>query len=273
METIAVYGKGGIGKSVVATSLSALFAREGKKVLHVGCDPKGDSARRLLGPDKRIGTVLSRILDAPGVEGGPFIEEGRGGVSVCETGGPDPGVGCAGHGVARALDHFEESDLLRQNGYDVVVFDVLGDVVCGGFAAPLRAGFARKVLIVTSSEPMSLYAANNISRAVRTYASNGVSLLGLVGNLRTDDGDPLVLEIFARLIRTRVLGVLQRDPAVIDAERACTTVVEHAPDGDSAAVLQSVATAALQDSRGDLPLPFDDDEMFRYLTLSSDAIA
>jgi len=266
-EALAVYGKGGIGKSVVATNLSACFAVRDLKVLHVGCDPKHDSALRLAVPERSVRLVLDLLGDrSRGLRGRDVITRGRLGIDLCESGGPEPGVGCAGRGVARTLEFLKEENVF--GGYDVTVFDVLGDVVCGGFAAPLRAGFARKVLIVTSEEPMSIYAANNIARAVRTYQENGVVLAGLVGNLRRNDDDAVeLLQVFAAALGTRLLVCLQRDESIQQAERALLTLVEHAPESPLAADLKKLADEilALDPDQVPPPRPLQDDEILRFI--------
>ena len=166
MERIAVYGKGGVGKSVVATALSVWYAQQGRAVLHVGCDPKQDSALRLT-DGARLRSVLETLADHPQLTSvDSVLHEGRYGIRCCESGGPEPGVGCGGRGVARTLELLGELEVISGGQYDVVMFDVLGDVVCGGFAAPLRRGFAEKVVIVVSEEPMAMFAANNIARAI-----------------------------------------------------------------------------------------------------------
>jgi len=240
MERIAVYGKGGIGKSVVATGLSAYYALRGQRVLHVGCDPKRDSSLRLIGhmPKK---TVVDFVGMEPGaVAASQLLEQGRNGIMCLESGGPEPGLGCGGRGVARAIELMEETELLETGGFDVAVFDVLGDVVCGGFAAPLRQGFARKVVIVASEEPMALFAANNIARAIVTYQTNGAVLAGLVANLRGSTAETGLISSFAEAIGTRILVVLPRDQQIIDAERRCLTVLEHAPQSAAAQALGSL---------------------------------
>jgi len=260
-----VYGKGGIGKSVVATGLSAHFAIEGRRVLHVGCDPKRDSSLKLIGhmPTKTAVDLVG--LDPGAVSAQQLIIKGRNGVDCIEAGGPEPGLGCGGRGVARALEIMSEIDLLETGGYDAVIFDVLGDVVCGGFAAPLRQGFARKVVIVVSEEPMALFAANNIAKAVVTYQSNGVFLAGLVANLRSEDRSGLV-ERFAERIGTRVLVTLMRDPEIIAAERRCRTVLEHAPESPGARALRDLARAVTEVAAADAPSPLPDDAFFEMIT-------
>ncbi|MDI7266903.1 MAG: ArsA-related P-loop ATPase [Myxococcota bacterium] len=265
---IAIYGKGGVGKSVVATGLSVVLAKRGRSVLHVGCDPKHDSAVRLLPPGARLRTVMEVLGDAPGgATQERIVHEGRLGIHCCESGGPQPGLGCGGRGVARMLEYMEETGLLEPGRYDAVVFDVLGDVVCGGFAAPLRLGFADRVVIVTSEEPMALYAANNISRAVTAYHDNGVVLAGLVANLRGPDARRDKIREFAKRLSTRVLVTIPRDPKILESERRRRTVVEHAPGGPSARAFGTLAAAIekLEKRRCVLPTPMEDEEFYRFI--------
>jgi nitrogenase iron protein NifH len=268
MERIAVYGKGGIGKSVIATNLSASFALSGKRVLHIGCEPKHDSAVRLMDSESPPRTVLEVLGEKPAsVSFGDIISTARLGIECCESGGPLPGVGCAGRGVARTLEFLEELDLFARRKYDAVMFDVLGDVVCGGFAAPLRAGFAQKVFIVTSEEPMSLYAANNICQAVRTYGSNGVVLGGLIGNLRDNSADREALEMFATIINTRLLAVIERDDQIIRSEREGKTLVELAPETETARTFERLSgeILALNPESLEPPDPMSETEFFRFI--------
>lgn len=268
MEKIAVYGKGGVGKSVVATNLSACYAMKGKRVLHVGCDPKHDSAIRLIDGPVVIRTVLEVLGDDPDAVAGPeLFNIGRYGIHCCEAGGPPPGLGCGGRGVARTIEFLEEARILTTGGYDVAVFDVLGDVVCGGFAAPLRSNFAEKVLIVLSEEPMAIFAANNIARAVNTYRPNGVVLAGLVVNLRSNDADRDYLMEFADRLSTRVLAFIERDPAIMEAERRQMTIVEEAPSSTTAMAFTSLAETLLTINPAEVPAPtpMTDDGLFEFI--------
>ncbi|MDH5492750.1 MAG: nitrogenase reductase [Myxococcales bacterium] len=268
VQKIAVYGKGGIGKSVVATALSAHFAQQSRRVLHVGCDPKADSAVRLIDGDAGIRTVLDAMGDDPtAVSTEQIITRGRLGIDCCEAGGPKPGLGCGGRGVARTLEFLDEMDVIDSGDYDVVLFDVLGDVVCGGFAAPLRRRFAEKVVIVTSEEPMAIFAANNISKAVEVYAPNGIALAGIVGNLRTPDANRGALERFAEAIGTEVLAFIPRDPKIQEAEVHRQTIVEYAPETESSAAIRTLAAKIEGLSNADLPLPrpMEDKALFEFL--------
>ena len=268
MQQIAIYGKGGIGKSVVATNLSAHFGIQGKRVLHVGCDPKRDSALRLMN-GSRLSTVMDLVGEDPDAIAVPsIINRGRHNIDCVEAGGPEPGTGCAGRGVARTIELLGEHAVLERGTYDVVIFDVLGDVVCGGFAAPLRLGFARKVVIVVSDQPMSLFAANNITRAVRRYAPNGVALAGIVANMCTADSDRRLLERFAVRLGTRVLAFLERNQTVIDAEKQRRTVIEWAPESPLAGTFRSLGEEILAFDADSAPEPvtMTDNEFFAFLT-------
>jgi len=267
VEQIAIYGKGGIGKSVIATNLSACYAMAGRRVLHVGCDPKRDSALRLM-DHGRLSTVMDLVgQDPDSLSIAAIINRGRHQLDCIEAGGPEPGTGCAGRGVARTIEFLDEQGVLSNGIYDVVIFDVLGDVVCGGFAAPLRLGFARKVFIVVSDQPMSLFAANNITRAIRRYASNGVVLGGLIANSCLPDTDRDLLSRFAARLGTRVVQFLPRDPTVITAEKERRTVVEWAPDSELATLLRALADEVVALDPGAIPLPktMTDDEFFAFL--------
>ena len=238
MESIVFFGKGGIGKSTIAANISVLFAAKGRKVLHVGCDPKMDSTLALMG--RRI-----RPFNEQGGAAGEAalrrsLHRSIKGIDCIEAGGPQAGVGCAGAGIGAMLDAIKDSSLIEKEGYDTVVFDVLGDVVCGGFAAPLRRGFASKAVLVVSEELLSLYAANNLISMVNNYARNGVFLAGLAVNAK-DFAAVRLARAFALAAGTRVLGVIPRDPAVTRAEKARKPVVALEPRSEAARSLARLA--------------------------------
>ncbi len=254
MESLVFFGKGGIGQSTICANLSALYGIGGKRVLHVGCDPKHDSTMAIA-PEGYVRTFMEKFaaneIDTPG----GLTLKGRFGIDLVEAGGPEPGVGCAGRGISLMLETFKEHELIAKGGYDVALYDILGDVVCGGFATPLRAGFGKKVFIVVSEELMSLYAANNIAKAVLHYSPNGVVLGGLVANLRDSSVDRAPLERFAKLINTRILTYIPRDPAIREAEYKRKTVVEHAPKAPATKALAKLSALAYKLKAGKLPLP------------------
>lgn len=269
-NNIVVFGKGGIGKSTISANLSTVYARQGLKVLHVGCDPKHDSTLGLT-DSGMIETFMEKyqrlfaVRDRPEVTPADLMVRGRLGIDCVEAGGPEPGVGCAGRGISLMLEALQDLDVLRSGGYDARVFDVLGDVVCGGFAAPLRKGFAEKIVIVVSEELMALYAANNIAKSVKTYSSNGVYLAGLVANLKDGQVDRARIERFASILGTRVLEFVPRDPAVREAEFARDrTVVERSPDSPFAKALESLAEKVKALRREDCPVPTPMDDRRFY---------
>lgn len=241
---------------MVATHLSVYLAQRDLRVLHIGCDPKCDSALRLLEDGANLVTVLDVIGDDPEAAAtGAILNPGRLGIHCCESGGPAPGLGCGGRAVARTIEFIEEMGLLKGGAYDAVVFDVLGDIVCGGFAAPLRRGFARKVAIVVSEEPMALFAANSISTAIQTYHRNGVSLAGLIANLRSNTADHSLIEAFAAELNTEILGYIPRDERIMVAERHQRTLLEEAPHTEIADVFRELGHRLLETDPDRLPLP------------------
>lgn len=260
MKRFAIYGKGGSGKSTITANLSLLFSKQGLRTIQIGCDPKRDSTRSLTG-GRSIPSVLSLLQLNPDRSLGPdaLLHEGLGGVSCVEAGGPEPGVGCAGRGILTVFNLIKKHDILPN--YDVTLLDVLGDVVCGGFAAPLMHDMASTVAIVVADNVMSMYAANNIARAVRRFERNGVALAGLIANnLRKTDGSREVAR-FAATIGTRVLAEIPHDPAILEAELRGIPVAQHAPDSRVALVLATLAgdLLALDPGTCPSPTPMDDD--------------
>lgn len=236
MLKIAVYGKGGIGKSTITSNLSAAFAIKGKKVIQIGCDPKADSTGNLLS-GKQLEPVMNYLRehdeDPDNLE--QISRRGFGNVLCIETGGPTPGLGCAGRGIITTFNLLDDLDLLKKEKPDVVLYDVLGDVVCGGFAAPIREGYASDVLIVTSGEKMALYAANNIAEAVENFSDRGYAkVLGVVMNRRNVENEEEKVRNFAQKHSLPVIADIPRRGEFQKAEDLGKTIVETDPDSDLA---------------------------------------
>ncbi|MBA4688537.1 MAG: AAA family ATPase [Candidatus Galacturonibacter soehngenii] len=232
MKKIAIYGKGGIGKSTTVSNLSAALATTGLKVMQIGCDPKADSTRNLTGGEK-IPTVLELLRDKENVKLEDLVFVGDEGVLCVEAGGPVPGVGCAGRGIITAFEKLEELNAFEVYQPDVVIYDVLGDVVCGGFAMPIRGGYAEEVYIVSSGEMMSLYAANNIASAVKMFGKRKyASLKGIILNSKNIENEEALVLQAAKEIETDVIYKIERNPLVQEAEALGKTVVSAFKDSD-----------------------------------------
>jgi nitrogenase iron protein NifH len=231
MRKIAVYGKGGIGKSTITSSLAAAMASMGYRVIQIGCDPKADSTINLTG-----GKEASPIIQYLKLHGEcDAIDEiatvGFKDILCFEAGGPPPGMGCAGRGIVTAFELLDELNVFDTYNPDFVFYDVLGDVVCGGFAMPIRNGYADEVIIVSSGEKMALYAAQNIKWAIDTFSvRNNVSLLGIILNKRNIVDEEEILEEFVGMNETKLLGIIPRDPHVQAYENKNMTVIEGDPN-------------------------------------------
>lgn len=246
MIKIAVYGKGGIGKSTTVSNVAAALAEKGLTVLQIGCDPKADSTITL-----RHGEPLPTVLDL--IRGGnPFslsdmVHPGFGGVLCVEAGGPTPGQGCAGRGIIAALEKLEEKGAYREYRPDVVLYDVLGDVVCGGFSMPMRKGYADRVFILTSGENMSVYAAANIAMAVQNFKGRGYARLGgFILNRRNVKNESEKVRELAEEFSSSVIGTLNRCDLVPQAEEQQRTLLEAYPDSPMAEEYRALAEAMLR---------------------------
>ncbi|MCI6084648.1 MAG: nitrogenase iron protein NifH [Selenomonas sp.] len=232
MQKLAIYGKGGIGKSTITSHLAAALAKEGKRVIQIGCDPKADSTSNLLG-GRPLATVMDylREHDEPPASLAEISREGYAGVLCIETGGPTPGLGCAGRGIIATFRILEDLQLFETFQPDVVLYDVLGDVVCGGFAAPIREGYAEDVLIVTSGEKMALYAANNIATAVENFEDRGYAKTrGILLNRRNVPDETEKVHAFADSKHLPILADLPRADEINQAEELGQTTIEAFPD-------------------------------------------
>jgi Nitrogenase subunit NifH (ATPase) len=241
MIKFAIYGKGGIGKSTLSSNLSAALAARGLTVMQIGCDPKADSTS-LLRPKEEMNTVLDLVRSGKPFTLEDMVKESSAGVLCVEAGGPVPGLGCAGRGIINALESLEAKGAYETYKPDVVIYDVLGDVVCGGFTMPMRKGYADKVYIVTSGEKMSIYAAANIAMAVENFKKRDYAKLGgIILNCRgVEDEEKRAAELAADF-DTEVITVIPRDNIFEKAEAAGKTVVELYPDSDVTNILLKAA--------------------------------
>ena len=268
MRKVAIYGKGGIGKSTTTQNTVAALAEMGKKVMVVGCDPKADSTRLLLG-----GLAQKTVLDTLREEGEDVELEdirrlGYGATFCTESGGPEPGVGCAGRGIITSINLLEQLGAYDDDkGLDYVFYDVLGDVVCGGFAMPIRDGKAQEVYIVCSGEMMAVYAANNICKGLVKYAKqSGVRLGGLVCNSRKVDKEREFIEEFAAAIGTQMIHFVPRDNIVQKAEFNKKTVIEFDPQSNQAHEYSELARKIIENEMYVVPKPLKMDELEAMVT-------
>src|SRR5512147_46624 len=263
MRQIAIYGKGGIGKSTTTQNLVAALAEAGHKCMIIGCDPKADSTRLILNR-KAQNTVMDMARERGSVEDLELDEvllTGFRGIRCAESGGPEPGVGCAGRGVITAINFLEENGAYGEDT-DFVFYDVLGDVVCGGFAMPIREGKAKEIYIVTSGEMMAMYAANNISRGILKYAqSGGVRLGGLICNSRKTDKEYELISELAKRLNTQMIHFVPRDNQVQRAELRRMTVIEYSPEHPQADEYRALAKKINDNKMLVIPTPLEMEEL------------
>ncbi|MHC1788853.1 nitrogenase iron protein [Solidesulfovibrio sp.] len=259
MRKIAIYGKGGIGKSTTTQNTVAGLAEMGKKVMVVGCDPKADSTRLLL-----HGLAQKTVLDTLREEGedvdlDDILKEGYGGVMCTESGGPEPGVGCAGRGIITSINLLEQLGAYEEEKkLDYVFYDVLGDVVCGGFAMPIRDGKAEEIYIVCSGEMMAMYAANNICKGIVKYAdTGGVRLGGIICNSRKVDFEKEMIEELCRQIGTQMIHFMPRENQVQRAEINRKTVIDYSPEHPQADEYRALAKKIDENKMLVIPKPLE----------------
>ncbi len=265
LRQIAIYGKGGIGKSTTTQNLTAGLLELGKHIMVVGCDPKADSTRLLLGTLAQR-TVLDTIRETgDDVALESIMKEGFKGVKCVESGGPEPGVGCAGRGIITSIGLLEQLGAYTDD-LDYVFYDVLGDVVCGGFAMPMREGKAKEIYIVASGEMMALYAANNISKGIAKYArKSGVRLGGIICNSRNVDREIELLRAFAKELNTQLIYFVPRDNVVQRAEINRKTVIEYDPKCHQAGEYRALAQAIDQNQNFTIPTPMTQERLEEIL--------
>ncbi|MDR1655742.1 MAG: nitrogenase iron protein [Treponema sp.] len=265
IRQIAIYGKGGIGKSTTTQNLTAGLVEMGRKVMVVGCDPKADSTRLLLG-----GLAQKTVLDTLRDVGEDLIlseilKEGYLGVKCVESGGPEPGVGCAGRGIITSIGLLERLGAYTDD-LEYVFYDVLGDVVCGGFAMPIREGKAKEIYIVASGEMMALYAANNIAKGIQKFAAKGgVRMGGIICNSRNVDREIEVMRAFANELGTRLVYFVPRDNIVQHAEIRKKTVIEYRNDSNQAREYRELAKAIETNTDFVIPRPMSQNRLEEIL--------
>jgi nitrogenase iron protein NifH len=256
-KQIAIYGKGGIGKSTTASNISAALAKAGYRVMQFGCDPKSDSTNTLRG-GKYIPTVLDTLREKRTVKPEEVIYEGFGGVYCVESGGPAPGVGCAGRGIITAVQLLKQLRVFDDLELDIVLYDVLGDVVCGGFAMPIREGIAEHVFTVSSSDFMAIYAANNLFKGIAKYSNAGGALLGgLIANSVNAPYAVEILDDFVAKTHTQIVGYIPRSVTVTQSELLGKTTIEAFPGSDQAKIYTKLAQTIASHTESKAPSPLE----------------
>lgn len=258
---IAIYGKGGIGKSTTTSNISAALAEAGYRVIQIGCDPKSDSTNTLRG-NNYLPTVLDSLREGNKIHLDDISVEGFNGVLCIESGGPVPGVGCAGRGINAAVNLLQELNLFEEFKPDYVLYDVLGDVVCGGFAVPIRDGITDRAYVVSSSDFMAIYAANNLFKAINKYApSGGAKLGGVIGNSITAGYSKTIIDDFTQRTGTKVAGYVNRSLVVQQSELYGKTVIEANPKSEQADIYRNLAKHIAENEELVVPNPLGVSEL------------
>ncbi|KNF08655.1 nitrogenase iron protein 2 [Gottschalkia purinilytica] len=270
IKQIAIYGKGGIGKSTTTSNISAALSNAGYKVMQFGCDPKSDSTDTLRG-GKYIPTVLDTLREKNAVKAHEVIHQGFNGIYCVEAGGPAPGVGCAGRGIITAVQLFKQQRVFEELDLDYVIYDVLGDVVCGGFAVPIREGIAEHVFTVSSADFMAVYAANNLFKGIKKYSNAGGALLG--GVIANSINAPYAKEIiddFVEKTNTKVVEYIPRSVTVTQSELQGKTTIEAAPDSEQAKIYTSLAEKIINHTESRVPSPLEVEELREWASKWAD---
>ncbi len=264
IKQIAIYGKGGIGKSTTTSNISAALSKLGYKVMQFGCDPKSDSTNTLR-DGEYIPTVLDTLREKNTVKARDVIFEGFNGIYCVEAGGPAPGVGCAGRGIITAVQLFKQQNVFEDLGIDIVIYDVLGDVVCGGFAVPIREGIAEHVFTVSSADFMSVYASNNLFKGIQRYSNNGGALLGgIIANSINQPYSKNIIDDFAERTQTQIMQYVPRSVTVTQSELRGKTTIEAAPDSAQAAIYTELAKRIAAHEKSTIPAPLDTAELRKW---------
>jgi nitrogenase iron protein NifH len=260
-KQIAIYGKGGIGKSTTTSNISAALAESGYKVMQFGCDPKSDSTNTLRN-GQYIPSVLDLMRKNQKFDAHQAIFRGFGGTYCVEAGGPQPGVGCAGRGIISAVQLLKQQRIFEELDLDYVIFDVLGDVVCGGFAMPIREGIADHVFTVSSADFMAIYAANNLFRGIKTYSNSGGALLGgVIANSINTPFHRSILDDFVQKTHTKIMEYIPRSLTVTQAELQGKTTIEASPDSEQARIYRRLANRIAEHTQSSIPSPLSSSEL------------
>ncbi|MDR1714037.1 MAG: nitrogenase iron protein [Coriobacteriales bacterium] len=261
IKQIAIYGKGGIGKSTTTSNISAALADMGYKVMQFGCDPKADSTNTLR-DGSYIPTVLDLLREKKKVDAHEAIFTGYGNIYCVEAGGPAPGVGCAGRGIITAVQLLKQQNVFEELELDYVIYDVLGDVVCGGFAVPIREGIAQHVFTVTSADFMAIYAANNLFKGIQKYSNAGGALLGgVIANSMQHPYQREIVDDFVARTSTQVMQYVPRSITVTQSELTGKTTIEAAPQSEQAQVYRQLAKRIDEHTLSTTPAPLTPDEL------------
>ncbi len=273
MRQIAIYGKGGIGKSTVAAHLSYTFADRGMKVLQVGCSPKNDSTRALLDdfPKTILDVLREKEFDYEAVDvsdvvyESPIVFKSGGRVCCAESGGPEPGVGCGGKGVVEAIETLTRLNVFKSYNFDIVIYDILGDVVCGGFSLPIRQGYAQETYVVASGELEALYQVTNVSKAIKRFEiRSGAKLGGLIINLRRVKNELQMVQDFAQKIGTQIIGIVPFSQIVKECGGEAKTVFTLAPDSEEAKIYTGIGDALLANKNLVIPNTIDFEDLYEW---------
>lgn len=261
LKQLAIYGKGGIGKSTTTSNISAALAEAGYRVMQFGCDPKADSTNTLR-DGSYIPTILDLLREKGVLDAHEAIFQGYRGIYCVEAGGPAPGVGCAGRGIITAVQLLKQQNIFEELDLDYVIYDVLGDVVCGGFAVPIREGIAEHVFTITSSDFMAIYAANNLFRGVQKYSTKGGALLGgVIANSVNNEFQIEIIDDFVQRTKTKVMEYVPRSITVTQSELKGKTTIEAAPDSEQAKVYRKLAKAIEEHTESKVPSPLAPQEL------------
>lgn len=272
IKQIAIYGKGGIGKSTTTSNISAALVDAGFRVMQFGCDPKSDSTNTLR-KGKYIPTVLDLLRENGKVKAQDAIFEGYGGVYCVEAGGPSPGVGCAGRGIITAVQLLKQQRVFEELDLDFVIFDVLGDVVCGGFAVPIREGIAEHVFTVSSADFMAIYAANNLFKGIKKYSNSGGALLGgVIANSINAPYSKEIIDDFVKETDTQVVEYVPRSVTVTQSELQGKTTIEAAPDSEQAKIYRRLAEKIANHTESKTPSPLEVKELREWASKWADQL-